>query len=94
MYYRQSCTGWLVGTGIICIFIGAFIGPMMGGVFYVIGGFLMLGIGVLIGYLKYRRGTSVKSIKKELTLIKRCPTCGTPIPQRESNICPNCGNNL
>lgn len=90
MYYRQSCTGWMICTGVILIFIGVFIGPMMAGGFYIVGGLLMLLVGLLSGYLKYQRGSTIKGKKKEVLPKKICQSCGTLLPI-ELIICPNCG---
>lgn len=86
MIYYRSFTGWLICTGITCIFIGLYIGPMFGGIYYVLIGTLMLAVGLIGAYLKYQKESK---INKEIRLIRRCPSCGSLLNQ---NKCPNCGN--
>ena len=69
--------------GIICVFIGLFNGPLIGviGYYYIMAGVLMIMVGSLGIYLKYRKNS-------------RCPSCRLHLQRRVKYVCPHCNNTL
>lgn len=89
MLRYRTFTECLICTGIICILISLYIGPMLGGIYFLIIGSLMFVTGLLGAYLKHQKESEINFKNQEIRLIRRCPSCGALLNQ---NICPNCGN--